>query len=282
MVKATVGEVLSRATAELESRGIEDAQFDSRQMLAAAMGVAASRLYAVKGEAVDALSLEKFNSYLSERLNRRPLQYILGMWEFYSLPFYVGEGVLIPRPDTEVLVDTALEFIGEKGCKTAIDLCSGSGCVSIALAKNSPTVEFTAVELFDIPFGYTERNIELNKCENITLVRGNVLDGAGGLSADLIVSNPPYIPSDDIPALSEEVGCEPVAALDGGADGLDFYRAIASGWFPAINHGGALMVEVGAGQADSVSEIFRRAGLEQVKTVRDLNGIERVVTGLKK
>lgn len=224
---------------------------------------------------------------ISKRKQGEPLQYILGTWEFYGYPFKVGKGVLVPRPDTETLVDEGVEFLKklhnenpEKEIKV-LDLCSGSGCIAISVAKECPFADVTAVELNDIPLSYLKENIALNGAENVSVVKADVLNGHADFSQfDLILSNPPYIPTRDIEDLSAEVKNEPVSALDGGNDGLVFYRVLGDKWAEHLEEKGALMVEIGIGQECDVEDIFRKK-LSNVYSKKDLNGIYRVVVGTK-
>lgn len=273
-------ELIHRAQGALEAAGCEDAAFDAAQLVAAAAEIPPNRLLLCREDEVPDAVCEKVNDFVKQRIDGRPLQYILGCWEFYGLPFYVGEGVLIPRPDTEVLVDLALDFIRETGAKRVIDLCSGSGCIGIAVAKNA-AVQVTAIEKFSPAMDYTVRNIGLNNLYNIEARSGDLFLGANGLTCDVLISNPPYIPRADLSHLQREVLREPQTALDGGADGLDYYRAIAEKWVPCINAGGAVFVEVGINQADAVAALFETAGLTDIKKSNDLCGIERVVSGKK-
>lgn len=220
---------------------------------------------------------EQLEDMIERRIAREPLQYILGEWEFYSLPFKLGPGVLIPRPDTETLVDTVLEFIGDREVD-CVDLCSGSGCIAVAIAANRKNARVTAVEKSDEAFKYLEENIALNGV-SVTAVKGDILTDSFG-EYDLIVSNPPYVRTDVIPRLQPEVAVyEPKMALDGGEDGLRFYRAIAEKWLPRLRPGGMLAVEIGYDQDCEVAEIFKAAGLKNVLAKRDLENNRRVVFG---
>ena len=210
---------------------------------------------------------------INRRIKGEPLQYILGEWEFYSLPFYVGKGVLIPRADTELLVDLALERI--KPNHRVIDLCSGSGAIAIALAKNCEA-EIYALEKYDEAINYLEKNIALNKAK-VTIIKQDIFDFNPAKKFDLIVSNPPYIKEAELADLQKEVQYEPMTALSGGKDGLIFYRHIAT-LVKHLNEGGAIMVEIGCTQGAEVSEIFKAAGLETT-IHNDLNGLQRVIIG---
>ena len=233
-----------------------------------------------------AAQLADIDADTAARLSGRPLQYILGEWEFYSLPFYVGEGVLVPRPETELLVDFALDFLrgrAENGSPPVVyDLCAGSGCIAAAVGKNFPDARVFALELSDEAFAYLRKNIALNGTENVMAIKADVLTGPTNLdlpAPDLILSNPPYIPAGDMGTLMDEVTHEPDMALIGGADGLDFYRALTRLWLPLLceNPHGAAALEAGLGQHEAVGALISQAGFS-AGFIRDLNGIERVIT----
>lgn len=277
----TVQEAVRASRSALSAAGMENADFDARQLTAAALHISCGRLPLCLREEIPPPALKKLGCMTSERLAGRPLQYILGEWEFYGLPFAVGEGVLIPRPETELLVDTGLEFLRRVPHGEVIDLCSGSGCVAVAVAKHAPDARVTALELYPEAYAFTVRNIGQNSCYTVQAEQGDLFDGPGGRKADLILSNPPYIRTGDLTTLQTEVGREPQTALDGGEDGLRFYRAIAALWSGALRPGGCLAVEVGHDQAALVAGLFAAAGLGGVEVRRDLSGIERVVLARK-
>lgn len=243
--------------------GIESAGFEARQL--------ARHL-----EKEGVCDKETADALVARRKKGEPLQYILGEWEFYSLPFLCGEGVLIPRADTETLCDKAIEFIGDRECD-CIDLCSGSGCVAITVAEHCKNARVWALEKYDEAFAFLEKNIALNRSRT-KAIKADLFTYEGG-KYDLIVSNPPYIKSDVMESLQAEVKREPKTALDGGEDGLLFYRAIVEKWVPHLKKGGMLAVEIGYDQADAVKELFTAAGLENIGSCCDLGGIERVIFG---
>lgn len=216
-----------------------------------------------------------------------PLQYILGSWDFLNLTLSVGEGVLIPRPETELLCEVATQKVKEVWGDSAItvwDLCAGTGCVGLGiaslLAQDITLVEF---EISEKALSYLERNVRTYKEFHAQVVKADILTDFYRFegSVDLIVSNPPYIPTSDLNGLQREVQYEPSLALDGSEDGLRFYRAIAQNWFPKLTNGGIAAVEIGINQAEDVKTIFRNAGLIQVEAVKDFAGIERVIIGVK-
>ena len=224
-------------------------------------------------ELFNAFSGEALKKAIERRLFGEPLQYILGEWEFYSLPFKVGEGVLIPRPETELLVDLALKEIKET-CKV-IDLCSGSGAIAVAIAKNSNASVY-ALEKYEKAISFLERNIALNNVA-VEVIKEDLFNFSPTMKFDIIISNPPYIKTSALDSLQKEVKHEPVTALDGGEDGLIFYRHIAS-LKNHLNKGGKIMVEIGFDQAKEVQDIFKQNGLI-TKAYTDLSGVQRVIIG---
>ena len=215
------------------------------------------------------------------RLAGEPLQYLLGEWEFYGLPFAVGPGVLIPRQDTETLVECALQATEGILAPSILDLCAGSGCIGIALAHCLPHARITAVEQSADALRYLQENAALNRTP-LHIVKGDVLDPALAESirgVDVIVSNPPYLSAADLAALQKEVQAEPRAALDGGEDGLLFYRQMPALWLESLKPGGRLLFEIGMGQEEAVSGFLARAGYTNLEIFPDLAGISRVVSG---
>ena len=232
------------------------------------------------GESIDAL--------LSRRLGGEPIAYITGEWEFYSLPIRVTRDTLIPRADTETLAERAIEWLRERKTRDVpmvLDLCSGTGCIGLAIAANVPSASVTLGELSDGAIEVCRENIALNGLgECVAVQRLNALgDVDGSVKYDLIVSNPPYIRAAEMATLDASVReFEPRMALDGGDDGLMFYRAIAKRWRCALKTGGRLMFEVGYDQAEQVAAILRENGYENIAVTRDLSKIERVIEGEKR
>ena len=226
-----------------------------------------NRLNKYKASTFPAALMPRLEELVSRRKSGEPLQYILGKWEFMGLPFYTRPCALIPRQDTETLCEEALKINGRG--KTLLDLCCGTGCIGVSLAKLGG---------FEVTFGDISRDCLALARENAALngVPGKFLltDMFSDISDsfDLICVNPPYIPTSELASLQTEVKPEPVLALDGGADGLDFYRSIARDYATHISPGGALLMEVGAGQAADVAEMFSKAEI-----IKDICGIERVV-----
>lgn len=229
---------------------------------------------------------EKILSLSKRRSEGYPLQYLLGQWEFWGCNFKVGEGVLIPRPDTETLVEQVLDICRrEKLTAPKIaDLCSGSGCIAAALQKELPNAEVYAVELSDKAIFYLEQNIELNGCGSIHIIKGDVLKDETAqqiIELDILVCNPPYLTARDMSELESEVRYEPGSALFGGEDGLDFYRRLTSLWRTSIKNGGYIAYEFGMGQHDAVKDILEKNGFADTELRRDAGGIIRTAAAKK-
>ena len=218
-------------------------------------------------------------SLIYQRKKGRPLQYILGKWDFYDMSFFVGEGVLIPRPETEMLVDLALDSIKNIQNPIIFDLCAGSGCVGLTVAKHRPDSKVYLFEKEDKAYEYLEKNTEKYSLNNAIPIKCDIFSyGFSDLpQADVLLSNPPYIRTEEIPSLQREVLNEPVSALDGGSDGLDFYRCIYSKWLKTVAAGGFLAFECGNGQGQEICNIFKPKTVSQ-KIIFDFNNIDRIVT----
>lgn len=268
----------------LRAAGEEDATQAARELVCSAAGKTRAELLR------DALlyvtpEVERAARSLTQRhLDGEPVAYLIGEWEFYGLGLDVSPAVLIPRPDTEVLAGQAVaaaQRLGE-GCRV-LDLCAGSGCIGLAVAANAPQARVLLGEYSEEALKVCRQNIRRNGLTGrVTALRIDAREKPSRQLGEfsLLVSNPPYIPSGDIAGLDASVReHEPHLALDGGADGLDFYRLIADRWRDALCVGGQVMVEVGIGQADAVLRILRAKGFGELEIIPDLNRIPRVVTG---
>ncbi|MBE6787834.1 MAG: peptide chain release factor N(5)-glutamine methyltransferase, partial [Ruminococcaceae bacterium] len=262
--------------------GIEESVFEAKIIIKHITGFNNTQILENYGNELTEFQQNNLTAILRQREIRYPLQYILGEWDFYKYKFKVGVGVLIPRSDTEVLVLECAKFLQEKQSPKVLDLCSGSGCIGISLAKDFPDSAVVLVEKYSEALRYIEKNVELNSADNTLILQGDIFEGAANSeSYDLIVSNPPYIPPVEMEITSPEVKFEPETALLGGEDGLDFYRAITENYKNALNSGGMLAFEVGINEAKKVKSILTDQGFDNIKIVKDYNEIERVVTAIK-
>lgn len=248
-----------------------------------------------RGRVPPCASQEISNSYCEavvaaarKRAQGVPLQYVLGNWDFLGLTLTVGDGVLIPRPETELLCEVVAQEVSSYTTDDPVeiwDLCAGTGCVGLGVASLLPRempFHITEVELSSDAFVYLKQNLARYKEFPITAICADVLNDSEQFTGTpmVIVSNPPYIPHDDLDGLQREVQYEPRMALDGG-DGFRFYRSLADNWIPKMASNGIIAVEVGIHQAPVVMELFEAAGLKDVKSIADYSGIERIVLGRK-
>lgn len=218
------------------------------------------------------------------RANREPLQYLLGKWEFYGLTMFVGEGVLIPRADTETLVEAVLSRVKDCFGQMIADLCTGSGCIALALAAHMENTRFAGIDVSAAAAEFAKKNLAFHQFPNVKFDCANVLDASTAAQYhDLaaIVCNPPYLTAEDMQNLQAEVRYEPETALYGESDGLHFYREITRLWRDSLCTGGLLAYEVGIRQADDVAAILSQNGFAAIEKLRDYNGVERVVLGRK-
>ncbi len=223
---------------------------------------------------------EAFLTAVEKRMAGIPLQYATGKAYFMGKEYFVGEGVLIPRDDTEVAVNECMKCM--TGHERVIDLCSGSGIIAVTLAKEFPKAEIYAVELEEKAFAYLEKNVKYHGV-NVNLVHDSIFnESCVEGEFDIIISNPPYICTDIIPNLQREVQYEPKTALDGGNDGLDFYRCIAEKWMKKLKKGGKIILEIGEEQAESVCELLKMQGITQISVVKDIQNLDRVIFGTVK
>ena len=232
----------------------------------------------LKDDISDKFSTECLN-LAKRRQKGEPLQYLLSEWEFYGIPIKVGPGVLIPRPETEAVVDAVLEL--SKKTSKILDLCAGSGCISAALAKNLPNCEITALEKSSKAIEYAKKNL-LYFQNNAKILKLDVLDqetASNFRDIDIIVCNPPYLTLEDMKNLQDELKHEPSMALYGGQDGLVFYRQIAKIWKKALKESGFIVFEIGWKQRSCVTEILIKNGFINTRAIKDPAGKDRVVLG---
>lgn len=278
-----ISKALASAISILKRNNIDGAEFEVRQVFQNVLGLSSSQLVMNYDKEISDREFGRILAILEKRVGGYPLQYLLGEWEFYGLPFVVGEGVLIPRGDTEALVEHSAKLMENVEKPTIYDLCSGSGCIAIALDSIFQQSEVTAVEKSEKAFTYLEKNISLNKA-NVRTIKADVLDEEAfspSLALDMVVSNPPYLTEVDMNNLQREVAFEPKMALFGGSDGLDFYREITRVWKKFIKVGGYIVFEIGINQENDVGKILSQNGFLNIEFIRDLCGVIRVVSGKK-
>lgn len=276
----TVNEIYQSGLKLLENNNIENSKFEAQSLLQKAFSLDRVGFIIHKTDKADENCSHNFLKFIEKRISGEPLQYILGEWSFMGFDFKVGRGVLIPRDDTEVVVNLCIDFLENRTDKKTVDLCSGSGAIAVALDKISGA-KVTAVEIDETAFSYLETNVKENN-SSVKSVMADALEICETFAdgeLDLIVSNPPYIKSADIETLQKEVQLEPRLALDGGEDGYDFYREIVSRWSRKLKKGGALAFELGEGQADAVKALMTEQGFSDFKISLDFGGVQRAIIG---
>ena len=277
----TIKEIIIRYSKELEEIS-PTPRLDVETLLQKALGV--DRLYILLNLDKDLSEDEEktFNKFIEERLNNRPIAYIVGNREFMGLDFYVQEGVLIPRPDTEVLVEEVIEIAKDKGQIEILDIGAGSGAITVSLAKYLENAKLTSVDISEIALEIAKKNAISNNVEDrINFVKSDLFSSLNkNQKFDIIVSNPPYIKREVIDTLDKQVkDFEPYNAREGGIDGLDFYRAITTQAKDYLKEGGVLAYEVGHDQSEDVSKLMEMDGYTNIYTRKDLQQIDRVVIG---
>ena len=292
-------EAIKSASESLEKAGIADAFEDAELLVLHAAGFERLRAY-IDNPETDPKTLARIKRLTKRRIAGEPVQYITGKVDFLGLDIRVGKGVLIPRPETELLAEEALKAISSKRSAVSsdkknpslftshisrffLDLCTGSGCVALVLAKDFPDAQVYATDISARALKYAKENAGNNGIENITFLKGSLFAPLKeGLTFDLITANPPYIRTSDIPGLQREVReWEPVNALDGGPDGLDFYREIFSQAPEYLTEKGSVLVELGFSQSEAVKEMARNNGFKNISILKDFAGIDRVLKGGK-
>ena len=279
----TINDIYLDLRAEFRKKGIAGYQIEARDLVAFALDLSDEEFVAKRNQYIFDKDVQKIEELKALRYSGVPLQHITGRWEFYGLPMEVTTDTLIPRPDTETLVEVAIEQLKTRSKGRVLDLCCGTGCVGLAVLKNvSEGITGVLADLSEPALEVARRNVVHNSLSHRTLTyQVDALEEASPLLGKfhMILCNPPYIPTADIMTLDIEVQKEPHMALDGGEDGLDFYRAVCRNFAPALNKGGVLAFEVGLGQFEDVMAIMEEAGYKNVQFRCDLAGIERVVWG---
>ena len=275
-----ISDVLKNTADRLKKADIDTANLDAKLLLCKYLNK--DKLYLIVNANEEIEVDSSFSELVERRENYEPMQYILGKAEFYGLDFTVNKNVLIPRPDTEILVERVIDFVGDNQY-TVLDIGTGSGCIPITVAVNCKNAKAYTVDISPDATKVAVDNAKNNGVgDRVTFLNMDILNEFPDFKVDCIVSNPPYIEDEVIPTLMEDVkNYEPIIALSGGEDGLVFYRRIAEKGKDILNDGGFIAFEVGHNQAQEVKEILERNGYTNIEITKDLAGIDRVVTAVK-
>ena len=274
-------DMLRKIKEALTMSGIDNAAREAELIVSFCLGTDRAILYR-DNPLVSRDNTLKIEEYLKRRSNREPIQYIFGFTEFCGLKIRVGPGVLIPRPETEMLAGEAIRIISEFDVRmpdcNILDICTGSGCLALALAKEFPSAHICATDISENAMHYSITNAKLNKIANVIFLQGSLFEPVEKTPGfDLIISNPPYIRHNDIDQLQPEIkNYEPVEALDGGEDGLSYYRTIIPAAKAYLKRSGVLMFEIGLGQSHEIKEMAEHEGFTGISLLRDYAGIERI------
>ena len=271
-------QLIRESVFKLQEAGIADAKTDTFLLLEAAADITKAEYLLDPDKQLTASEYELFDGFLKRRMQHEPCQYIIGHTEFYGLSFLVNEHVLIPRQDTELLVEEALKTTAEDS--RVLDLCTGSGAVAVAIKHSRPDAAVTALDISKDALETAKKNAEQNGCE-IEFLGSDLFEELGAeRKFDVIVSNPPYISETEYETLMPEVkDHEPSLALLAGEEGLDIYRRLITEAPRYLVKGGALLVEIGCSQAEAVSRLFKENGFKEIKVTKDLADLDRVVRG---
>lgn len=273
-----IRDIIGVCSERLKQHNIENAVFDSHLIVRTVLNLKPIDVVLSHQKSVDEKDAEKIFEYCDRRCKNEPLQYILGTQEFMGLEFEVSRDVLIPRADTETLVEAVTE---ERRGMNVLDICTGSGCIAISIAHYNKNAFVTGLDISLPALDTAKRNAVKNGVgERVRFEKCDIMNGIPNGIFDVIVSNPPYIETAEIDSLQKEVCMhEPRIALDGGGDGLDFYRRITAVAPSLLQSGGSLYFEVGYNQAEAVRQLMENSGFEDIRIIKDLCGIQRVVCG---
>ena len=278
-----IRDALKRGCEVLEGAGSESPRLDAQVLLLAVLREERTVLVSHPERELASQEEQLYNQYISERALGKPVSYITGMKEFMGLEFAVNEAVLIPRPETELLVEEAVRVLNGKAMRV-LDLCTGSGAITVSIRHFVPQAEVTATDLSEEALKVARENAERLTAGGIRFLQGDLFEAFSNLQApgselfNLIVSNPPYIPAKVIDGLMPDVkDFEPRLALDGGTDGLDIYRRLIPQAAEHLAPGGVLLLEIGFDQGETVPDLCRQAGLGNIAVLKDLAGLDRVV-----
>ena len=278
-----IRDALKRGCEVLEGAGSESPRLDAQVLLLAVLREERTVLVSHPERELATQEEQLYNQYISERALGKPVSYITGMKEFMGLEFAVNKAVLIPRPETELLVEEAVRVLNGKAMRV-LDLCTGSGAIAVSIRHFVPQAEVTATDLSEEALKVARENAERLTAGGIRFLQGDLFEAFSNLQApgselfNLIVSNPPYIPAKVIDGLMPDVkDFEPRLALDGGTDGLDIYRRLIPQAAEHLAPGGVLLLEIGFDQGETVPDLCRQAGLGNIAVLKDLAGLDRVV-----
>ena len=268
--------ILKQATKCLISHDITEAKTDAEILLCGVLNITRNKLTTIRQETLNQEQYKKYQKYINRRIAREPVAYILGKTEFMGLQFKVDNTVLIPRQETELIVELANDIIKKNNISTVLDLCTGSGCIAVSIAKYNPNILVTSVDISSKALSIAKENAVINEVnQQINFIESNMFNNIVGKKFDIIISNPPYIMLDEYKKLEKEIFFEPKIAFLAGTDGLDFYRVIAKKVKYFLNENGVLLLELNANISLQIADLFRKFIFTKIK--KDYSGLDRIL-----
>lgn len=278
----TIGAILKWTGQYFGEKGVDTPRLDAEVLLCHILGKDRLYLYTHFDQPLNPGELSAYRGFVKRRVMRQPVAYITGTKEFMGLDFTVNEAVLVPRPDTEILVEAAIERLKKADQPVVADIGTGSGAIIVSVLHGLPLASGFAVDISEPALAVAGENAARHGVSGrLTLLAGDFLSPLPNRQFDALLSNPPYIPAADIAALAPEVRLEPRLALDGGADGLNYYRRMMAEGPGYLKSGGFIAVEAGIGQAQAIAELACQQGLTNIDIIKDLSGIQRVVVAAR-
>ena len=268
--------ILEQATKILTSYNITQAKTDAEVLLCDVLNITRNKLVTLRKETLNKEQYKKYQQYINRRITREPVSYILGNTEFMGLPFKVDNNVLVPRQETELIVEQANEFIKQNNMSTVLDLCTGSGCIAVSVAKYNPHISVTAVDISSKALSVAKENSTINNVNNqIKFIESNMFSNIIDKKFDIIISNPPYVTADEYKSLEKEIFFEPKIAFLADTDGLEFYRIIAEKAKCFLNNKGMLLLELNANISSKIADLFK--DFVFIKIIKDYSGLDRIL-----
>ncbi len=274
VINLTIKENLEYAIKKLKENDIEECSLKAKLLLSYVLIKPKEFLIINEEKNLSEAEQEKFNRLLEQMIDNVPLQYLVNKQEFYGIEFFINENVLIPQPDTEILVEEVINISNRENKKEILDMCTGSGAIAIALSKNIKNANIIATDISDKALEIAKKNDKENK---VNFIKSDMFENLKNKKFDVIVSNPPYIKTDIIKTLSKEVQKEPMLALDGGKDGLNFYRIIINDADKHLNSNGYLCLEIGDDQKEEIIQLLKQKKYKEIYSKKDLSGNDRIV-----
>ncbi len=268
--------ILEQATKILTSYNITQAKTDAEVLLCDVLNITRNKLVTLRKETLNKEQYKKYQQYINRRITREPVSYILGNTEFMGLPFKVDNNVLVPRQETELIVEQANEFIKQNNMSTVLDLCTGSGCIAVSVAKYNPNISVTAVDISSKALSVAKENSTINNVNNqIKFIESNMFSNIIDKKFDIIISNPPYVTANEYKSLEKEIFFEPKIAFLADTDGLEFYKIIAEKAKCFLNNKGMLLLELNANISSKIADLFK--DFVFIKIIKDYSGLDRIL-----